>query len=107
MNVIEKKLVCGEFYRMKRILFESEVTSPVEIYHIVTKDLYYTSKLSILDCSHCNTIIFYMQQRADLCVPCAERLIHLWEQEASYNDVDSEATTIIYKNEWKKKKKYI
>ena len=99
MNVIEKKLVCRECYRTELTFFECEVTLPVEIDHIGTKDLYYTLKFSRLDCSHCNTIFFYMWQRADLCVTCAERLIDLHEQEALYNDVDSETTTIIYNNE--------
>ena len=39
-----------------------------------------------------------MRQSADLCVTCAERVIHLYQQEALYNDVDSEASTIIYNN---------
>ena len=39
-------------------LFETEVTLPVRIDHIVTKDLYCTLKLSSLDCSLCDTQIF-------------------------------------------------
>ena len=39
-----------------------------------------------------------MRQRADLCVTCAELVIYLCQQEALYNDVDSEASTIIYNN---------
>ena len=99
MNVIEKKFVCAECYRTKHTFFESEVTLPVEINHSVTKDLYYALKLSSHDCSLCNTTIFYMRQRADLCAACAKRLIDLYEQEALYNDVDSEVTIIIYNNE--------
>ena len=100
MNDIEKKLVCGEFYRTEHTFFECEVTTlPVEIDRIVTKDLYHNLKFSSLNWSHCNTILFYMWQGADLCVTCAERLIDLYEQEALYKDVDSEATTIIYNNE--------
>ena len=99
MNFIEKKLVCDDFYMTKLTFFESGATLPVEKDHIVTKDLYYTLKLTSLDCSLCDTQIFYMRQRADLCLTCAERLITLYEQEALYNDVDSEETTIIYNNE--------
>ena len=82
----------------KLSFFEAEVTLPVRIDHIVTKDLYYTLKLSSLDCSLCDTQIFYMRLRADLCVTCVERVIYLCQQEALYNDVDSEASTIIYNN---------
>ena len=79
--------------------FETEVTLPVRIDHIVTKDLYCTLKLSSFDCSLCDTQIFYMRRKADLCAPCAERVIHSGEQEALHNDVDSEASTIIYNND--------
>ena len=99
MNVLEKKLVCEDCWMTELSFFETEVTLPVRIDHIVTKDLYCTLKLSSLDCSICNTQIFYMRQRADLCVTCAERVIHLYQQEALYNDVDSEASTIIYNND--------
>ena len=96
MNVHEKKLVCEDCWMTKLSFFETEVTLPVRIDHVVTKDLYCTLKLSSLDCSLCDTQIFYMRQRADLCVTCAERVIHLYQQEALYNDVDSEGSTIIY-----------
>ena len=66
----------------KLSFFETEVTLPVRTDHIVTKDLYCTLKLSSLDCSLCDTKIFYMRQRADLCVTCAERAIHLCQQDA-------------------------
>ena len=66
----------------KLSFFEAEVTLPVRIDHIVTKYLYYTLNLSSLDCSLCDTQIFYIQQRADLCITCAERVINLYEQEA-------------------------
>ena len=98
MNVLEKKLVCEDCWMTELSFFETEVTLPVRIDHIVTKDLYCTLKLSSLDCSLCNTQIFYMRQRAVLCVTCAERVIHLYQQEALYNEVDSEASTIIYNN---------
>ena len=98
MNVIEKNWFCAECSMTKLTFFESEVTLPVKIGHIVTKDLYYTLKLSSLNCFLCDTTIFYMRKRY-LCLTCAERLINLYEQEALYNDVDSEATTIIYNNE--------
>ena len=81
---------------MTKLTFESKVTLPVEIDRIVTKDLYYTSKLSSLDCSLCDTQIFYKRQKADLCLTCAERLMTLYEHEKLYKDVDSEARTIIY-----------
>ena len=83
----------------KLSFFETEVTLPVRIDHIVTKDLYCTLKLSSLDCSLCDTLIFYMGQRSDLCVTCAERVIHLCQQDALYIDVDSEASTIFYNND--------
>ena len=99
MNVREKKLVCMDCYMTKLSFFEAEVTLPVRIHYIVTKDVYYTLKLSSLDCSLCDTQIFYMRQRADLCVTCAERVIYLCQQEALYNDVNSEASNIIYNND--------
>ena len=80
----------------KLSFFETKVTLLVRIDHIVTKDLYYTLKLSSLDCSLCDIQIFWMRQRADLCVTCAERAIHSYQQEALYNDVDSEASIITY-----------
>ena len=99
MNSIEKKLVCDDCYMTKLTFFESEVALPVAVDHIVTKYLYYTLKLTSLDWSLCDTKIFYMWQRADLCLTWAKRLITLYELEALYNDVNSEATTIIYNNE--------
>ena len=98
MNILETNLVCEDCYMTKLSFFEAEVTLLVWLYHIVTKDLYCTLKLSSLDCSLCDTQFFYMRQRADLCVTCAERVIYLCQQEALYNDVDSEASTIIYNN---------
>ena len=98
MNVLEKNLVCEDCYMTKLSFFETVETLPVRIDHIVTKDLYCTLKLSSLDCSLSDTQIFYMRQRADLCVTCAERVIYLCQQEELYNDVDSEASTIIYNN---------
>ena len=98
MNVLEKKLICEDCWMTKLGFFETEVTLPVRIDHIVTKDLYCTLKLSSLDCSLCDTQMFYMQQRADLYVTYAERVIYLCQQEALYNDVNSEASTIIYNN---------
>ena len=91
--------ICDDCYMMKLTFIESKVTLPVEITHIVTKDLYCTLKLTSVDCFLCDTKIFHMRQKADLCLTCAERLITLFEQEALGNDVDSEATTIIYNNE--------
>ena len=96
MNVLEKNLVCEDCYMTKLSFFEAEVTLPVRIDHIVTKDLYCTLKLSSLDCSLCDTQIFPMRQTADLCVTCAERVIYLCQQEALYNDVDSKASSIMY-----------
>ena len=85
---------------MTKLTFsELEVTLPVEIDHTVTKHLYYTLKLSSLDCSLCDATIFYMRRRADLCLTCVERLITPYEQETLYNDVDSEATTIVFNSE--------
>ena len=69
---------------IKLSFFEAEVTLPVRIDHIVTKDLYYTLKLSSLECSLCDTQTFYTRQRADLCVTCAERVIYLCQQEALF-----------------------
>ena len=85
MNVLEKNLVFEDCYMTKLSFFEAEVTLPVRIDHIVTKDLYCTLKLSSLDCSLCDIQIFYMRQRADLCVTCAERVIYLCQQEALYS----------------------
>ena len=62
MNVIEKKLVYDDCYMMKLTFFESEVTLPVEIDYIVTKDLYNTLKLTSLDCSSCDTIVYYIKR---------------------------------------------
>ena len=95
----KKKLVCEDGYMTQLTFFESEVTLPVRIDHIVAKDLYCTLKLFSLDCSHCDTAIFYMRQRADLYVTCAERVIYSYQQEALYNDVDSQASTIVHNNE--------
>ena len=79
-----KKLVCEDCWMTKLSFLETEVTLPVRIDHIVTKDLYCTLKQSSLDCSLCDTQIFYMRHRADICVTCAERVIHLCQQEALY-----------------------
>ena len=75
MNVLETKLVWEDCWMTKLSFFETKVTLPVRIDHIVTKDLYCTLKLSSLDRSLCDTQIFYMRQRADLCVTCAKRVI--------------------------------
>ena len=42
MNVLEKKLVCEDCWMTELSFFETEVTLPVRIDHIVTKDLYCT-----------------------------------------------------------------
>ena len=55
MNVLEKKLVCEDFWMTKFSFLETEVTLHVRIDHIVTKALYCTLKLSSLDCSLCDT----------------------------------------------------
>ena len=98
MNVLEKKLVCEDCYMKQLTFFESKVRLPIRIDQVVTKDLYCTLKLSSVDCSHCDTI-FYMRQIADLCGTCCERVIYLYQQEALYNDVDSQASTIVHNNE--------
>ena len=79
MNIIEKKLICGKCYRTKLTFFDSEVTLPLEINHMVTKDFYTTLKLSNFDYFICETAIFYTLQRAYQCLSCAERVIELYK----------------------------
>ena len=42
MNIIEKKLVCGECHRTKLTFFESEIRLSLEFGHIAKKDFYHT-----------------------------------------------------------------
>ena len=81
------------------MFFESEVTLPVEFGPIVTKDFYHTLKIPNFNCHICESTISRIRQRADQCMTCAERLIELNERKEILNDVDSEATIIIYNNE--------